>query len=706
MSRCRASLRDPVDPRVASAKKSKAMANHLQNETSPYLLQHLDNPVDWYPWGEEALARARSEDKPILLSIGYAACHWCHVMAHESFEDEDTAAQMNADFINVKVDREERPDVDSIYMQAVTAMTGRGGWPMTVFLTPDAKPFYAGTYYPNEPRHGMPSFRQILTGIKEAWDNDRENVASSAAEVTERLGELAGVALQPGTLSNELLDGAVHRLAGSFDATWGGFGSAPKFPQPMTLEFLLRQGLRHPGSEALAMAETTLRKMAEGGIYDQVGGGFARYSTDDRWLVPHFEKMLYDNAQLARVYLHAWQITGDALYRRVTEETLDYVLQEMRDEAGGFYSSQDADSEGVEGKFYVWSAEEIVAALGEEAELFMRIHGVSEAGNWEGKNILNLEVDPGALAVQLGLEREEIATQVAAARAKLYRLRSERVWPGLDDKVLTSWNGLMLAAFAEAGVTLRRADYLQAATANAEFLYRTMRAESGRLFRTWKAGSAAKYNGYLEDYAFLTEGLLTLYESTLETRWLDWARELAALMVIHFGDDENGGFFDTSDDHEALIHRPKDLQDNAVPSGNSVAATVLLRLSLLTGNGEYWQLAEQSLRSVTRLIDQYPTAFGQWLNAASFALSEPREVALIGSADELAPLLEVVRSRYRPFQVIAASRDEGKPSIALLENRPKVGGHGTAYVCRRFVCQTPVTSPKALAEQLGDSATA
>jgi uncharacterized protein YyaL (SSP411 family) len=529
---------------------------------------------------------------------------------------------------------------------------------------------------------------------------------SSAGEVAERIGELVGIQLQPGAITEEVLESATRGLAGSFDPTWGGFGSAPKFPQPMALEFLLRQALRSPGAEALAMAETTLRKMAEGGIYDQIGGGFARYSTDHRWLVPHFEKMLYDNAQLARVYLHAWQIQGDPFYRRVTEETLDYVLREMRHEAGGFYSSQDADSEGVEGKFYVWSAAEIAAALGEEADLFMRIHGVSEEGNWEGSNILHLHVDPDALATQLGLERGELMARMTAARTKLYEVRAERVWPGLDDKVLTAWNGLMLAAFAEAGATLRRPDFIEAATANAEFLQRTMRTESGRLFRAWKAGSSPKYNAYLEDYAFLAEGLLALYEATLQGRWLDWARELVGLMVIHFHDEENGGFFDTSDDHETLIHRPKDLQDNAVPSGNSVAATVLMKLSLLTGNENYWQLAEQSLQAIAKLMMQYPTGFGQWLNAASFALSEPRELALIGSVEELAPLLEVVRSRYRPFQIIASRGEDAEPSLPLLANRPKIDGRGTAYVCRRFVCEAPVTTPTALADQLGDSATA
>jgi len=674
------------------------MANHLQNESSPYLLQHADNPVDWHPWGNEAMRLASEQDKPILLSIGYAACHWCHVMAHESFEDEATAAQMNADFINVKVDREERPDIDSIYMQAVNAMIGRGGWPMTVFLTPDGKPFYAGTYFPDEPRHGMPSFRQILTGVTQAWQRDRENVDGSAREVAERLQALSSVGFEQQALDSDTLRGALRGLGQQFDATWGGFGEAPKFPQPMTIEFLLREFLRSKNEHALAMAETTLQKMAEGGMWDQIGGGFARYSVDHRWLVPHFEKMLYDNAQLARVYLHAWQVTGNDFYRRITEETLDYVLLEMRHENGGFYSSQDADSEGVEGKFYVWSADEIRDGLGENADVFMQVYGVSDEGNWEGQNILNLRVDPKRLGAQLGTDAGSLCARLAAARTELYRLRSQRVWPGLDDKVLTSWNGLMLAAFAEAGQALRRPDYIEAAISNADFLHRTMRRDSGRLFRTWKAGSEAKYNAYLEDYAFLADGLLALYEATFEARWVDWARELAELMLTHFRDATNGGFFDTSDDHEQLIHRPKDLQDNAVPSGNAMAATVLTKLSLLTGNGDYWQVAEQSTATMSKFMSQYPSGFGQWLNVASFMLSEPREIALVGSADAIAPLLDVVRDGYQPFQVVAAGEEA---SLPLLENRPQIGGRGTAYVCRQFLCQTPVTKPEELALQLG-----
>jgi len=676
------------------------MANHLQNETSPYLLQHVDNPVDWYPWGPEAMRLAEEQDKPILLSIGYAACHWCHVMAHESFEDEATAAQMNADFVNVKVDREERPDIDSIYMQAVNAMIGRGGWPMTVFLTPDGKPFYAGTYFPNEPRHGMPSFRQILTGVTEAWNTDRENVLESAGQVAQQLQALSDVGFDAQALDAEVFRSAVRGLSQRFDPSWGGFGDAPKFPQAMTIEFLLREFVRDRSSKALEMAEVTLRKMAQGGMYDQIGGGFSRYSVDHRWLVPHFEKMLYDNAQLARVYLHAWQVTGDELYLRVSVETLDYVLLEMRHEAGGFYSSQDADSEGVEGKFYVWSADQIREALGEDADMFMRIYGVSDEGNWEGQNILNLHLDPEALATQLGMDPGRLAARMAAARNKLYEIRSRRIWPGLDDKVLTSWNGLMLAAFAEAGRAFERPDYLEAAKANAEFLQRTMRDETGRLLRTWKAGTDAKYNAYLEDYAFLADGLLALYEATFETRWLDWARELGDLMLDHFGDTHNGGFFDTSDDHEQLIHRPKDLQDNAVPSASSMAATVLLRLSLLTGNGEYWQVAERSVATMGKFMGQYPSGFAQWLNACSFILAEPREIALVGSQEQLRPLLAVVRAGYRPFQVVAAGVADDETPVPLLENRAQIDGKGTAYVCRQFLCQAPVTSPDELARQL------
>ena len=679
------------------------MVNHLSNETGPYLLQHIDNPVDWYPWGEEALQLAKAQHKPILLSIGYAACHWCHVMAHESFEDDDTAALMNEHFVNVKVDREERPDLDSIYMQAVTAMTGHGGWPMTVFLTPDGQPFYSGTYFPDEPRFGMPSFKQVLLGVADAWHNQPDQVQQSAQKVTDHIQQVSIPVGKETTLDSGLFAGAVYNLTQRFDRTWGGFGDAPKFPQPMVLEFLLREHLRTGDAQALEMAELTLQKMAHGGMYDQLGGGFARYSTDDHWLVPHFEKMLYDNAQLVRVYLPAWQMTGNLLYRRITEETLDYVLREMQHPDGGFFSSQDADSEGVEGKFYVWSAEEIRQALGDDAALFMRVYGVLEDGNWEGHNILHWRTSLSDAAAQFGLTQAEAEAKITAARRKLYDIRSRRIWPGLDDKILTAWNGLMLAAFAEVGRTLERSDYVAAATRNAEFLYRTMRAENGRLYRTWKAGSEAKYNAYLEDYAYLAEGLLALYQTTFERRWFDWAQELAEGMLAHFRDAENGGFFDTSDDHEQLIHRPKDLQDNAVPSGNAMAAQVLLKLSLLTGQTRYWDLAEQATAPMGELISQYPSGFGQWLNVAGLILGEPHEIALVGAGEQLAPMLKVARAQYRPNQVIAAGPEDDEDPIPLLAQRPQLNGQATAYVCRRFLCQAPVTEPEALAAQLDGS---
>jgi uncharacterized protein len=676
------------------------VANHLDNETSPYLLQHTDNPVDWYPWGDDALGLAQRENKPILLSIGYAACHWCHVMAHESFEDAETALLMNEHFVNIKVDREERPDLDSIYMNAVTAMTGRGGWPMTVFLTPDGRPFYSGTYFPKEPRYGIPSFRQILLGVADAWNNQQGKVQQGAEQIVRQIREKAAVNAEVDALDPDMLTAAVDDLKQRFDSEWGGFGQAPKFPQPMVIEFLLREHLRDGNADALAMAELTLQRMAEGGMYDQLGGGFARYSVDEFWLAPHFEKMLYDNAQLARVYVHAWQLTGNPLYRRIAQETLDYVCREMRHEDGGFYSSQDADSEGEEGKFYVWSAEEVRDVLGAEAPLFMQVYDVTDGGNWEGQNILRLKSRTLDIAAQSGIDKAGFEQKMAAARSKLYQLRSQRIWPGLDDKVLTAWNGLMLAAFADAAQALDRADYKDIATANAEFLHATMRAGDGRLLRTWKAGSHAKYNGYLEDYAFLADGLLSLYQTTFNARWFVWARQLADHMLAHFPDAKNGGFFDTRDDHEQLIQRPKDIQDNAVPSGNALAAHVLLRLGLLTGEPTYWDAAEQATRSVGTLMSQYPSGFGEWLNAASFIMGESREVALVGNRQQLAPLLKIVRAGYRPLQVVAAGEESDDGGIPLLANRPQRNGEGTAYVCRRFVCDAPVTDPRELQSQL------
>jgi len=677
------------------------VANHLSKETSPYLLQHVGNPVDWHPWGEEALGLAKTRNKPVLLSIGYAACHWCHVMAHESFEDDETALLMNENFINIKVDREERPDLDSIYMSAVTAMTGHGGWPMTVFLTPEGRPFYSGTYFPKEPRYGMPSFRQILLGVADAWKNKQDEVQQGAEQIIRHIQQTAETNARVDELDVGILTSAASDLKQRFDRTWGGFGQAPKFPQPMVIEFLLREHLRGGGEEALEMAEFTLQRMAQGGMYDQIGGGFARYSVDEQWLVPHFEKMLYDNAQLARVYLHAWQHTGNPLYRRIVEETLDYVCLEMRHGDGGFYSSQDADSEGVEGKFYVWSADEVRDILGDSASPFMQMYDITDSGNWEGHNIPRLSIRAPDGATRSGFDDPEFERTIEAARRKLYDVRSKRIWPGLDDKVLTAWNGLMLAAFAEASQSLDREDYRDVAIANAEFLYATMRAKDGRLLRTWKAGSEAKYNAYLEDYAFLAEGLLTLYQATFDKRWFQWARTLADDMLAHFFDAQNGGFYDTRDDHEQLIHRPKDVQDNAIPSGNAMAAHVLLKLSLLTGEPAYWDTAERATKSVGKLMARYPSGFGEWLNVASLIMGESREIALVGSEEQIAPLLEVIRTGYRPLQVVAAGPETDDEIVPLLASRPQVGDSGTAYVCRRFVCETPVTDADELAAQLG-----
>jgi uncharacterized protein YyaL (SSP411 family) len=678
------------------------MPNHLANETSPYLLQHVDNPVDWYPWGNEALHLAKEQNKPILLSIGYAACHWCHVMAHESFEDEATAAIMNEHFVNIKVDREERPDLDSIYMDAVVSMTGHGGWPMTVALTPDGDPFYGGTYFPNMPRHGLPSFNQVLLALADAWQNRPEEIADSALGITEHISRKFQLEGSGMTLGKEILEIAVRTVSQRFEPREGGFGPAPKFPQPMTIEFLLQEHLRTEDSFALHMAGHTLSKMAHGGMYDQLGGGFARYSTDDRWLVPHFEKMLYDNAQLARAYLHAWQITGEPLYKRIVEETLDYILKEMQHEDGGFYSSQDADSEGVKGKFYVWTPGEIRDVLGEDADLFIAFYDVSESGNWEGQNILNIKREPADVASSFELNEDEMVERLDSARSALYEVRTRRIWPGLDDKVLTAWNGLMLAAFAEAGSALGRSDYTKAATRNAEFLHRTMRTDDGRLLRTWKAGSKAKYNAFLEDHAYLAEGLLALYQNTFDLRWFGWAGELVELMLAHFYDEKDGGFFDTSDDHERLIHRPKDIQDNALPSGNSMAATVLLKLSLYTGNPRYWDIAEKAVASLQKPMSEAPTGFAQWLVAASFILGEPQELAIIGESGgaDTRAMLDVVRETYRPNLVVAVGQEPDGESVALLAQRSLVDNRATAYLCRRFVCKAPVTDPAELVTQL------
>jgi hypothetical protein len=688
------------------------MPNRLINETSPYLLQHAHNPVDWYPWGADALAKARADDKPIFLSIGYAACHWCHVMEHESFEDETTAKLMNDLFVNIKVDREERPDLDSIYMNAVVGMTGNGGWPMSVFLTPDGQPFYGGTYFPPTPRYGMPSFREVLSAVAEAWRTRRDEIAKNSQNAADYLRQASSFAEQAksSSLSTGTLTTATQNLSRNFDRSNGGWGNAPKFPQPMTLEFLLRRYVATPDGDIRSMIDHTLRAMAQGGMYDQIGGGFHRYSTDAHWLVPHFEKMLYDNSQLARVYLHAWQALGDPFHRRIAIETLDYVAREMTHPDGGFYSTQDADSEGVEGKYFVWTIDEVRSVLGDEAILFNEVYGITSHGNFQehhlpaSQNILSIVKEPRAVAEANGLSLEELTKTLDESRRKLFDARERRVKPNRDEKILSAWNGLMLAAFAEAArersLGDRAAIYRSIAVRNAEFLLRELRSADGRLLRTWKEGHA-KLNAYLEDYACVIEGLLALYETTFDERWFIAACELAEVTIKHFADPA-GGFFDTSDDHEALVTRPKDLQDNAAPSGNAMAATVLLKLGAFIGEDSYLTLAELMLGLLQPAMIQAPTAFAQWLCALDFALSRPREIAIVGniqSADTQA-LLNIVHDGYRPNQIVAVVPPDRSSVIPLLADRSTIGHQATAYVCQHFTCQQPVTEPVALRQQL------
>lgn len=681
-----------------SASGTPGHTNRLATETSPYLLQHAHNPVDWYPWGEEALERARAEDRPIFLSIGYSACHWCHVMERESFEDEQTAALMNANFVNVKVDREERPDLDSIYMEAVQAMTGSGGWPMSVFLTPAGKPFYGGTYFPPQPRYGIPSFPQLLLAVADAYTNRRGDLEEQAQRLTDAIGRTGSLSASGGEPGEEILTEAAAKLLQYFDEQYGGFGDQPKFPQPMTLEFAMSQHRRGGEAEALHVAEHTLRQMAAGGIYDHLGGGFHRYSVDRVWLVPHFEKMLYDNAQLLRAYLHAWQINGRREHRQVVEETVDYVLREMTAPEGGFYSAQDADSEGEEGKFFVWTAAEIEAVLGkEEADLLGRAYGVTPAGNFEGNTILNLKQTAGEIARQTGAAEEAVAERLAAARQKLFLAREKRVKPERDDKVLTEWNGLMIHALAEVGVVLGRADALEAAIKAADFVLAEMSQENGFLFRSFKDGRA-RFNAYLEDYAAFARGLVALYEATFSLRWLAEAARLTKIMLAQFGDEARGGFYQTGVAHEELVVRRKDFIDNAIPSGNSMAAELLLRLAKLTGNDAYRSEAARVFRIMAAAMAQQPTGFGRMLTALDDLLSPSQEVAVVGSLTDARTqrLLEEVRRHYLPHTVLALKEPEDENPLPLMEGRTLVDGQPAAYVCENYACKLPVTSVEAL----------
>ncbi|MGH2681848.1 MAG: thioredoxin domain-containing protein [Actinomycetota bacterium] len=665
-------------------------SNRLIDATSPYLLQHAHNPVDWYEWGSEARERARNEDKPILLSIGYAACHWCHVMERESFEDEEIARLMNERFVCVKVDREERPDLDAIYMDAVQAMTGSGGWPMTVFLTPEGQPFFAGTYFPPEDRHGLPGFRRVLEAVSLTWREQREQVLTQGKRVVEAIARTSSLPESHEPLADDLLRAAHSHLSQAFDPEWGGFGGAPKFPQPMTLEFLLRCHLRgYPDS--LRMVLLTLDRMAAGGIRDHVGGGFHRYSVDDRWHVPHFEKMLYDNAQLARLYLHAWQVTGDDGCQAAALDTLEYLLREMRHPDGGFYSSQDADSEGVEGKSYVWGWEDLLEVAGEEVARFF---GASPEGNWEeGTNILWLP-EPGA-SPPAGLEE---------ARRRLSEARERRVHPATDDKILASWNGLAIQALAEAGRALGESRFVEAAASAAGFILAELRREDGRLLRSWRDGRAGG-PGYVDDYAMTTAACLGLYEATFDLRWMAEARLLAGELIRLFHDPDRGGFFQTGEDAEPLVLRPKDLFDNAIPSGNSVAAEVLLRLARLTGEDGYERAGLSALRVARNLIGRAPTMFGHALGALDLYVSPSKEVAVVGDLDseETRQLIRAVWSRYLPNAVLAATapgNEEAAHLVPLLAGREPLDGKPAAYVCERFTCKLPVSDPGALAGQL------
>ncbi|MCY4063764.1 MAG: thioredoxin domain-containing protein [Chloroflexi bacterium] len=687
--------------------------NRLRDETSPYLLQHADNPVDWRPWGAEAFRIAREQDKPVLLSIGYSACHWCHVMAHESFEDEATAEMMNALFVNVKVDREERPDVDDIYMGAVQAIAGQGGWPMTVFLLPDGRPFYGGTYYPKVRRYGMPSFTQLMGAVHDAYRNQRENLENQADNLHEALKRdvLAIGRADDSGLTSGMLDEAARILLASVDRDYGGFGTQPKFPNPISLEYLLRYHMRTGDEESLNLATFTLRQMANGGIYDQIGGGFARYSVDAHWLVPHFEKMLYDNAQLSRLYLRAWQITGDDSFKSIAVDIYDYILREMTASSGGFYSATDADSEGEEGKFFVWSIEEAAEALEpiraevpRALEIAIEAFGMTPQGNFEGANILHLPRPLDETAIVLGMSVVDLNAALVKIKAQLYAVRAERVPPGLDDKILTSWNGLMLASLAEAARVLKRDDYLEAARRAGAFLLDRLVDENGRLYRTHKDGRS-KLNGYLEDYANLIDALLELYQSTYEEDWFAAARRLADVALTHFPSDD-GGFYDTSDDHEALIVRPRNLQDNVTPSGNAMMAKQLLRLAAYTAEPRYDEAAREVLRKLSDAMRQYPQAFAESLNAADMLIQGIAEVAVIGDRGDGATseIIDVLHQPYRPNLISAFAEDDVDQHelIPLLDARKRLEGKATAYVCRQFACKMPVTTAAETAALLSE----
>ena len=676
------------------------MPNRLANETSPYLLQHANNPVDWYPWGSEALDRAKRENKPILLSIGYAACHWCHVMEHESFENDGTAALMNERFVNIKVDREERPDLDGIYMQAVQAMTGHGGWPMTVFLTPDGVPYYGGTYFPPEDRHGMPGFRRILTTLSDAYHAKPDDVARTAASVREMYAASTEATRSAGPLSAELFDRVYRALADRHDEEHGGFEGAPKFPQTMSLDFLLRYWARRGTENALEIVKRSFKAMAEGGIYDQIGGGFARYSVDAKWLVPHFEKMLYDNALLVRLGTHLWQATKDDEVRHAVDGTIAWTALEMDAPDGGFYSSLDADSEGHEGTFYIWSANEFDAILGEDSPAARSYWGVTDDGNFEGKNILSVTADIRLVARRHGLTEAQLAEVIERARRRLFDARSKRSRPGVDDKVLASWNALMVRGIAEAGRVFGNDAYRLLAVDTATFLFEVM-VKDGRVFRSYKDGRA-RIAGYLEDHAAVGLAALSVYELTFDDRWLDRARELGDTCVRWFWDDTTDAFYDTASDHETLITRPRDITDNATPSGTSLAVELLVRLSELLHDVEARRRATYVVETLAPSIQRYPMAFGHMLASADMLVNGAVELAIVGdpAADDFNALERAAADVYVPSLVMAGGEPRSDGKVALLSDRPMRNERATAYVCRSYACEEPATSARLLVDQL------
>ncbi len=689
---------------MADGEQPGARTNRLAGETSPYLLAHARNPVDWYPWGPEALTLAAELDRPIFLSIGYAACHWCHVMERESFEDDALAAFLNAHFVPVKVDREERPDLDALYMSAVQAMTGQGGWPLSVFLAPDGRPFFGGTYFPPEPRHGMPGFGQVLAGVHEAWRERREAVAGTGAAVVAQLREARGMGRAAETLpSAEVLASASAALEAGADEVNGGWGRAPKFPQPMAIELTLRRHLSTGSPRPLAIARHALDRMADGGVRDQLGGGFHRYATDAGWLVPHFEQMLYDNAQLARVYLHAWQLTREPRYRDVAVEVLDFLMRDLRTPGGGFASSLDADTEGVEGGTFTWLPGEVREVLGEAAPLFEAAYGVTEEGNWEGVTILSRVRSDRELADRLGLSPADVRERLAAARLQLLAARARRPQPARDDKVLAAWNGLAIAALAEASRALDAADpamadranrYRAGAVAAAVDVLAGLRVAPGRLRRSWKDGRATA-DGVLEDSANMADGLLALYEATADERWFLEAVDLAEGILSRFA-DPGGGFHDTAADAEGLVVRPRDVQDSATPSGSSMATMVLLRLAAFTGEPRYRAAAERALAGVGPYLARYPTAFANWLCALEAAHQGIVEVAIVGDSDVTRSLVRAASRTYGPFRVLAVSASPSSSAVPLMRDRFAFRGRPTAFVCRDFACRQPVHEPEAL----------